>query len=324
MSSPCIQTVTAANRPRNPTSRERSCHKSPYRSFFDISRAFVRLGQDRRLTCVWPVLLSCSVVCDVGAGVGGCSYGAGPKSYGKDFNDAGTFACPYRSSLFQALKLRPPLLGGGVYATLFAEEGISVWFWTRTDIPDNLTDPSTWGKPTANWPSSSCDIKKFFTHQYVMPSGYPTLSSTDLKSLRLPDVSFSVRRNLSAFCTPSVHIQNFSLETDITICGEYAGEPAVRPGAHCRTETPPPLTRSLLNLSRPGRVTARIKRLHAATLLLTLPTSMRPYGRFVVSRSMQSELAAHPESGRPFAWKASLSRRPSRPSRPSLLLTGEI
>ncbi|GAA5861814.1 hypothetical protein JCM3774_001311 [Rhodotorula dairenensis] len=92
------------------------------------------------------VIMPENVKCDVASGVGGCSYGAGEKSYGKDFNDA----------------------GGGVYATLFVEEGISVWFWTRSDIPENLTDPSTWGKPTANWPSSSCDIKKFFTHQRLI------------------------------------------------------------------------------------------------------------------------------------------------------------
>lgn len=91
-------------------------------------------------------------------------------------------------------------------------------------------------------------------------------------------------------CTPSVHSQHSSHETDITICGEYAGEPAVSHGAQCQLETPSPLTRSLLNFSRPGHVTARIKRLHAATLLLTLPILTRPYGRFVVSRFMQSEL----------------------------------
>ncbi|GAA5982011.1 hypothetical protein JCM10908_004702 [Rhodotorula pacifica] len=87
-----------------------------------------------------------NVICDVASGNGGCSYGAGEKSYGKDFNDA----------------------GGGVYATLFMEEGISVWFWTRSAVPEHLADPSTWGKPTANWPSSSCDIKKFFSHQRLI------------------------------------------------------------------------------------------------------------------------------------------------------------
>lgn len=40
------------------------------------------------------VTLSYSVVCNVGSGIGGCSYGAGPKSYGKDFNDAGTSHAP--------------------------------------------------------------------------------------------------------------------------------------------------------------------------------------------------------------------------------------
>lgn len=93
----------------------------------------------------------------------------------------------------EARILRDSFLGGGVYATLFAEEGISVWFWTRTDIPENLLDPSTWGKPTANWPSSSCEIKKFFTHQYVRVADR-AVTETDLWSLRLSDVLSSVRR----------------------------------------------------------------------------------------------------------------------------------
>uniref|UniRef100_A0A0K3CRG7 BY PROTMAP: gi/472584900/gb/EMS22475.1/ glycoside hydrolase family 16 protein [Rhodosporidium toruloides NP11] n=1 Tax=Rhodotorula toruloides TaxID=5286 RepID=A0A0K3CRG7_RHOTO len=47
-------------------------------------------------------------------------------------------------------------------------DAISVWFWSHggTDLPKNIAsgapDMSTWGKPSATWPKSSCDIGKYF------------------------------------------------------------------------------------------------------------------------------------------------------------------
>ncbi|ORY92616.1 concanavalin A-like lectin/glucanase domain-containing protein [Leucosporidium creatinivorum] len=69
----------------------------------------------------------------------GCSYAeTAENSYGKSFNDA----------------------GGGVFATVFSTDAVSQWFWSRPNIPDDITsgspDSSNWGKPSATWPSSTC------------------------------------------------------------------------------------------------------------------------------------------------------------------------
>lgn len=54
-------------------------------------------------------------------------------------------------------------------ATLFTEDEISIWFFPRAEIPDNILqgapDRSTWGTPTATWPKSSCDIARMFSAQ---------------------------------------------------------------------------------------------------------------------------------------------------------------
>lgn len=61
------------------------------------------------------------------------------------------------------------IAGGGVFATSFTTEAIDVWFWSRPDVPENIKsdapDKADWGKPTASWPSSSCDISKYFADQ---------------------------------------------------------------------------------------------------------------------------------------------------------------
>ncbi|GAA5861811.1 hypothetical protein JCM3774_001310 [Rhodotorula dairenensis] len=94
--------------------------------------------------------VSSNTECAVQGGNAGCSYSAGKNSYGKEFN-AG---------------------GGGVMATLFTEEEISVWFFPRDQIPDNISqgapDVSTWGKPTATWKSSTCDIARLFDAQRLI------------------------------------------------------------------------------------------------------------------------------------------------------------
>ncbi|GAA5966344.1 hypothetical protein JCM8115_004841 [Rhodotorula mucilaginosa] len=88
--------------------------------------------------------------CAVQGGNAGCSYRAGKASYGQEFN-AG---------------------GGGVIATLFTEDEISIWFFPRAEIPDNISqgapDRSTWGPPTATWTSSSCDIARMFSAQRLI------------------------------------------------------------------------------------------------------------------------------------------------------------
>ncbi|GAA5968633.1 hypothetical protein JCM3765_004147 [Sporobolomyces pararoseus] len=75
----------------------------------------------------------------------GCSYReVADDSYGEPFNKA----------------------GGGVLVTSFTKDSIDVWFWSRPNIPENIQkespDKSTWGKPTASWPTTSCNIEKYF------------------------------------------------------------------------------------------------------------------------------------------------------------------
>ncbi|KAK7464802.1 hypothetical protein VKT23_006008 [Stygiomarasmius scandens] len=74
------------------------------------------------------------------------------KSYGADFASA----------------------GGGVFVTEFAEDGISVWFFSRSDVPSSITsnssslDTSTLGTPVGNWPNGGCDIDSFFEAQNLI------------------------------------------------------------------------------------------------------------------------------------------------------------
>ncbi|KAI0635301.1 concanavalin A-like lectin/glucanase domain-containing protein [Trametes polyzona] len=64
---------------------------------------------------------------------------------------------------------------GGVWATKFDVDGISIWFWSRPDVPAELTgkdktvDISKWGVPSAAFPvSPQCDLTKYFTHQQLV------------------------------------------------------------------------------------------------------------------------------------------------------------
>ncbi|KAF5362963.1 hypothetical protein D9758_007048 [Tetrapyrgos nigripes] len=79
--------------------------------------------------------------------------------------------------------------GGGVFVTEMAESGISVWFFSRSDIPTSISakaesiDTSTLGEPVGNWPNDGCNVDKFFGAQ--------------------------------------------NLIFDITLCGDFAGAPSV-------------------------------------------------------------------------------------------------
>lgn len=64
--------------------------------------------------------------------------------------------------------------GGGVWVTEFAATGISIWFFTRSAIPDSLQgnassiDTSTLGTPVANWAEDGCDVPSFFDSQSIV------------------------------------------------------------------------------------------------------------------------------------------------------------
>ncbi|TBU31022.1 concanavalin A-like lectin/glucanase domain-containing protein [Dichomitus squalens] len=64
--------------------------------------------------------------------------------------------------------------GGGVWAAQLDVSGIFIWFWTRASVPSSVSgakksiDTSSWGTPSAAYPSSSCNITEFFTPQQLV------------------------------------------------------------------------------------------------------------------------------------------------------------
>jgi hypothetical protein len=63
-------------------------------------------------------------------------------------------------------------IGGGVYATQWTPEAISVYFFPRDAVPQDVLganpDPSGWGKPAAKFASGGCDIENTFKQQKMI------------------------------------------------------------------------------------------------------------------------------------------------------------
>lgn len=55
------------------------------------------------------------------------------------------------------------------FATLFTDDGISIWRWGHDEAPAGTRsgepNPSNWGSPLAHWSATSCDISKYFGAQ---------------------------------------------------------------------------------------------------------------------------------------------------------------
>ncbi|KAF3392761.1 hypothetical protein F1880_008870 [Penicillium rolfsii] len=96
-----------------------------------------------------PVKNSCDNSTD---GNSGCGVLGDSSTYGREFNQN----------------------GGGVYTLELRKEGIRTWFFPRTAIPSDLTDPtlapnpSTWGTALADFPSTNCDIASHFRNQSII------------------------------------------------------------------------------------------------------------------------------------------------------------
>ncbi|KAG8742443.1 hypothetical protein FRC10_001410 [Ceratobasidium sp. 414] len=68
--------------------------------------------------------------------------------------------------------------GGGVFAMLWADDAISVWFFARCNVPSDLqglksktngtADPTGWGVPKARWASTACSTSKFFKDHSIV------------------------------------------------------------------------------------------------------------------------------------------------------------
>jgi len=114
--------------------------------------------------------------------------------------------------------------GGGVYATLYADDGITIWFFPRDQIPEELSsgttvDPSTFSSAfqLVNFPSgTTCSTSKYIKNQTIVRvSGRgPFHPSRD----RLELISLSQIINT-------------------TFCGENIGDWAVQSHGKCGSTT---------------------------------------------------------------------------------------
>ncbi|KAL2849183.1 concanavalin A-like lectin/glucanase domain-containing protein [Aspergillus pseudoustus] len=61
--------------------------------------------------------------------------------------------------------------GGGVYATEWTGDHISIWFFPRSSVPGDISsgnpNPSSWGTPAARF-AGSCDIESHFTDMQII------------------------------------------------------------------------------------------------------------------------------------------------------------
>ncbi|PYH41034.1 glycoside hydrolase family 16 protein [Aspergillus saccharolyticus JOP 1030-1] len=87
----------------------------------------------------------------------GCGVQGPPSTYGQELNEN----------------------GGGLYALELRDAGIRTWFFPRDSIPtdiansatnttNSMPDPSSWGTPLADFPSTHCDIASHFRNQSII------------------------------------------------------------------------------------------------------------------------------------------------------------
>lgn len=64
--------------------------------------------------------------------------------------------------------------GGGVYALELRGAGIRTWFFRRSKLPHDIAnpghvpDPSSWGRPLADFPNTKCDIESHFNNMSIV------------------------------------------------------------------------------------------------------------------------------------------------------------
>jgi len=80
--------------------------------------------------------------------------------------DNGNQGCGVRASQANSFGSTFNSNGGGVYAMKWDNSGISVFFFPRNAIPDDISSnaplPDTWGTPMAFWPAAGCNPFQYF------------------------------------------------------------------------------------------------------------------------------------------------------------------
>merc|ERR1712093_107670 len=89
-----------------------------------------------------------------------------------DYKVNGNQGCQFRENSTASYGAEFATNGGGVFASLWDGNGIQTWFFPRASIPADIAagtpDPSTWGTPSAAWPSTTCDMEEYFTEQNII------------------------------------------------------------------------------------------------------------------------------------------------------------
>ncbi|EIW65035.1 uncharacterized protein TRAVEDRAFT_109943 [Trametes versicolor FP-101664 SS1] len=91
--------------------------------------------------------------------------------------DTANAGCGVRASETNSYGAPFNAMGGGVYATLWDDDGIKTWFFPRSSIPSDLSSsapqPTTWGTPMAAFAASSCDpFKYFYQHTAIFDTTF--------------------------------------------------------------------------------------------------------------------------------------------------------
>ncbi|EKM60708.1 glycoside hydrolase family 16 protein [Phanerochaete carnosa HHB-10118-sp] len=84
----------------------------------------------------------------------------------------GNQGCGVRASQTNSFGAAFNAINGGVYAMKWDDSGISVFFFSRSSIPSDITAnaplPDNWGTPMAFWPAAGCNPFTFFnTHSAI-------------------------------------------------------------------------------------------------------------------------------------------------------------
>ncbi|KAF8761579.1 glycoside hydrolase family 16 protein [Rhizoctonia solani] len=81
--------------------------------------------------------------------------------------ETGNMGCGQLSTQSNSLRQTFQRQWGGVYALLWQSTGVSVYFFPRNAIPSDITSeapqPSTWGTPSGNWPSTPVTPQRSWT-----------------------------------------------------------------------------------------------------------------------------------------------------------------